>query len=84
MTTEAVAERQLKASTRVECQHGHVLSPVTEAPSEASGPSGAAGRAAGTPKKVALVACMRKLLTILNAMTHTTWQQIGQSENARP
>jgi len=40
--------------------------------------------AAGKPKKVALVACMRKLLTILNAMTrtHTTWQQIGQSENA--
>ena len=39
---------------------------------------------AGKPKKVALVACMRKRLTILNAMTrtHTTWQQIGQSENA--
>lgn len=32
--------------------------------------------AAGKPKKKALVACMRKLLTILNAMTHqeTTWQ----------
>jgi transposase len=31
---------------------------------------------AGKPKKVALVACMRKLLTILNAMTHssTSWQ----------
>ena len=31
---------------------------------------------AGTPKKVALIACMRKLLTILNAMmrTSTTWQ----------
>jgi transposase len=32
--------------------------------------------AAGKPKKVALVACMRKLLTILNAMArhHTRWQ----------
>ena len=31
--------------------------------------------AAGRPKKVALVACMRKLLTILNAMlrTETAW-----------
>jgi transposase len=31
--------------------------------------------AAGKPKKVALVACMRKLLTILNAMVrhHTPW-----------
>jgi transposase len=31
--------------------------------------------AAGKPKKVALVACMRKLLTILNAMVHnnTSW-----------
>ena len=31
--------------------------------------------AAGTPKKVALVACMRKLLTILNVMlrTNTPW-----------
>ena len=31
---------------------------------------------AGKPKKVALVACMRKLLTILNAMTRnqTYWQ----------
>ena len=40
--------------------------------------------AAGKPKKVALIACMRKLLTILNAMmrANTTWQQIGQSENA--
>jgi len=40
--------------------------------------------AAGKPKKVALVACMRKLLTILNAMTrtHTTWQQAGQLETA--
>ncbi len=30
---------------------------------------------AGKPKKVALIACMRKLLTILNAMmrTNTTW-----------
>ncbi len=33
-------------------------------------------RAAGKPKKVALVACMRKLLTILNAMTRssTAWR----------
>lgn len=32
--------------------------------------------AAGKPKKVALTACMRKLLTILNAMvrSHATWQ----------
>jgi transposase len=32
-------------------------------------------RAAGKPAKVALVACMRKLLTILNAMlrTGTPW-----------
>ena len=32
--------------------------------------------AAGKPKKVALVACMRKLITILNHMLHTnsTWQ----------
>ena len=40
--------------------------------------------AAGKPKKVALIACMRKLLTILNAMmrTNTTWRQIDQPENA--
>ncbi len=40
--------------------------------------------AAGKPKKVALTACMRKLLTILNAMmrTNTTWQQTGQPEHA--
>jgi len=40
--------------------------------------------AAGKPKKVALIACMRKLLTILNAMmrTNTTWQQISQPDNA--
>ncbi len=39
---------------------------------------------AGKPKKVALIACMRKLLTILNAMmrTNTTWRQNGQPENA--
>jgi transposase len=32
--------------------------------------------AAGKPKKVALVACMRKLLVVLNAMmkTKTRWQ----------
>jgi hypothetical protein len=40
--------------------------------------------AAGKPKKVALIACMRKLLTILNAImrTNTTWQQASQRENA--
>ena len=34
--------------------------------------------AAGKPKKVALTACMRKLLIILNAMmrTNTTWHHI--------
>jgi transposase len=34
--------------------------------------------AAGKPRKVALVACMRKLLTILNAMvrSNTPWQAI--------
>ncbi len=34
--------------------------------------------AAGKPKKVALVACMRKLLTILNAMLHqqTPWAPV--------
>jgi transposase len=33
-------------------------------------------RAAGKAAKVALTACMRKLLTILNAMVkhHTSWQ----------
>jgi len=33
-------------------------------------------RAAGKPKTVALVACMRKLLTILNAMARsgTAWR----------
>jgi len=38
--------------------------------------------AAGKPKKVALTACMRKLLTILNAMmrTNTMWHQITQPE----
>lgn len=36
---------------------------------------------AGKPKKVALIACMRKLLTILNAMlrTSTTWQQNAEA-----
>ena len=39
---------------------------------------------AGKPKKVALIACMRKLLTILNAMmrTKTMWREIAQPENA--
>ena len=34
-------------------------------------------KSAGKPSKVALVACMRKLLTILNAMVrdNTTWRQ---------
>src|SRR5262247_159712 len=37
---------------------------------------------AGKPKKVALTACMRKLLTILNAMmkTQSSWHQIDQTE----
>jgi transposase len=37
--------------------------------------------AAGKSKKVALIACMRKLLTILNAMmrTSTTWQQNAEA-----
>ena len=40
--------------------------------------------AAGKPKKVALIACMRKLLTILNAMmrSNTAWGQISQPENS--
>jgi len=39
--------------------------------------------AAGTPTKVALTACMRTLLTILNAMMRTnTRRQIAQPENA--
>jgi len=40
-------------------------------------------RAAGKPHKVALVACMRKLLIILNAMarTHTPWQTRALTEN---
>jgi transposase len=39
--------------------------------------------AAGKPKKVALIACMRKLLTILNAMmrTNTVWNHISQLES---
>ena len=40
--------------------------------------------AAGTPKTVALTACLRTLLTIRTAMrrTNTTWRQIAQPENA--
>ena len=39
--------------------------------------------AAGKPKKVALIACMRKLLTILNAMmrTNTMWHHTSQLES---
>jgi transposase len=35
-------------------------------------------------ERLALIACMRKLLTILNAMmrTNTKWQQVRQPENA--
>jgi transposase len=35
----------------------------------------------GKPKKVALVACMRKLLTIINAMLkhHTPWQPMAKT-----
>ena len=40
--------------------------------------------AAGKPKKVALIACMRKLLTILNVMlrTNTPWRDMNQQETA--
>ncbi len=39
--------------------------------------------AAGKPKKVALVACMRKLLVILNAISKTRqpWQETAPAEN---
>jgi transposase len=42
-------------------------------------------RAAGKPAKVALVACMRKLLTILNAMVRsdTPWQHPSAAPSAR-
>ena len=38
--------------------------------------------AAGKPKKLALTACMRKLLTILNAMLHqrTSWKPVAELE----
>ena len=38
--------------------------------------------AAGEPKKLALVACMRKLLTILNTMvrTNTAWRVNAATE----
>ena len=38
--------------------------------------------AAGTPTKVALIACMRKLLTILNVMmrTNTPWRDMNQQQ----
>jgi transposase len=41
-------------------------------------------RAAGKPAKVALVACMRKLLVILNAMVrdHTAWRQTSPAATA--
>ena len=40
--------------------------------------------AAGKPEKVALIACMRKLLTILNVMmrTNTSWRQMNYQEMA--
>ena len=40
--------------------------------------------AAGKPKKLALTACMRKLLTILNAMvkTNSAWQRIDHPKTA--
>jgi transposase len=43
-------------------------------------------KAAGKPAKVALTACMRKLLTILNAMMHSgkTWQPHLASNKAIP
>jgi len=42
--------------------------------------------AAGKPKKVAIVACMRKLLTILNAMLrdHALWNAARHLQNAFP
>jgi transposase len=42
--------------------------------------------AAGKPKKVAIVACMRKLLTILNAMLrdHSLWNAARHLQNATP
>ena len=42
--------------------------------------------AAGKPKKVALVACMRKLLTILNAMVknEAPWCSSYPAEIVRP
>jgi len=42
--------------------------------------------AAGKPKKLALVACMRKLLTILNVMVRTAqrWSVDGSSEVLLP
>ncbi len=40
--------------------------------------------AAGKPKKVALTACMRKLLTILNAMlrANTVWRHTAHAQIA--
>ena len=40
--------------------------------------------AAGKPKKLALVACMRKLLTVLNVMvrTETRWNPDDAAEHA--
>ncbi len=40
--------------------------------------------AAGKPKKVALTACMRKLLTIINAMmrTQTRWTEAAATQTA--
>jgi transposase len=42
--------------------------------------------AAGKPKKVAIVACMRKLLTILNAMLrdHSLWNAARHLQNPIP
>jgi transposase len=41
-------------------------------------------RAAGKPPKVALVACMRKILSILNAVikSNTAWEQRCPQESA--
>ena len=40
---------------------------------------------AGKPKKVALVACMRKLLTILNSMIkhHSPWRELTPQISGR-
>ena len=38
--------------------------------------------AAGKPKKVALIGCMRKLLTIVMMRTNSSWRQTNHQEMA--